>query len=206
MKVARVAAEAGGETGPPAGEGRAPLPDPLSCAEALARACAEAAWFAALGEPPTAAETHQADLYARALGAREPQVSWLRDPSAVEALLARSDHGDRWWEREEAVRRHLAARAAGRVGKAALDAGIERLVPWMLAPLEGAAARALLRLGSSDAALAKVAAGAAAITIQQEYLRRLAGAAGGHGFAEKFRLFLAGRWPLLLAGERLWIF
>ncbi len=190
----------------PGGEGKEGVPDPLSCAGALARACAEAAWFAALGEPPTTAETHQADLYARALEARAPQICWLRTPSQVEALLARGDDGGRWWEREEALRRRLVAQAEAEVGKTALRAGLERLVPWMLAPVEGAAARALLRLGSSDAALAKVAAGAAAIAIQQEYLRRLAGAAGGHGFAEKFRLFLAGRWPLFLAGERLWIF
>ena len=130
-----------------------------ACAEALARACAGAAWFAALGEPPTTAETDQARLCARALGARRPAVSWLRDPAAVERLLAEGDATGRSWEREEAERRRLRRQAEAGRAAAAVDAGLERVIPWLLAPLEGAAARALLRLGSADAALAKVAAG-----------------------------------------------
>ncbi len=186
--------------------GATPVPDPSACAEALAETCAAAAWFAALGEPPTVTETQEARLCAQALGAQRPAVSWLREPAAVERLLTQGEATGRWWEREETERWRLRMHAeAGRDG-AALDAGIERLIPWMLAPLEGAAARALLRLASCDAALAKVAAGAAAIAIQQEYLRRLAGAPEDHGFARKFRLFLTGRWPLFLDGERLWVF
>ncbi len=189
-----------------ASKGAAAGVDPSACATALVRACADAAWFAALGEPPTRAESQQARLCAQALGARRPAVSWLQEPTAVETLLGQADATGCWWEREEAERRRLRLRAEGARDKAAVDAGIERLIPWLLAPLEGAAARALLRLGATDAALAKVAAGAAAIAVQQEYLRRLAGAPEDHGFAQKFHLFLAGRWPLFLEGERLWVF
>lgn len=179
-------------------------PSPAACAEALARELEAGAWFAALGEAPAVSEQDEAAVLARGLAGPEARVVWLADPGA--ALARITDPGAaQWWRTEEELGARLRAAVMAAHGEQTVLRAQERLIPAMLEPLEGAAARALLRLGTSDAALAKVAAGAAARAIAQEYLRRLADAPADHPFAARFRLFLAGRWPLVSDAQRLWV-
>jgi hypothetical protein len=64
----------------------------------------------------------------------------------------------------------------------------------------------MARGGVADQALMRVAAGAAAQACHQAALARAAGAGDDHAFAQKFRLYAGGRWPLGVVGGRLFVF
>ncbi|GIX16023.1 MAG: hypothetical protein KatS3mg119_0209 [Rhodothalassiaceae bacterium] len=177
-------------------------PSPAGCAGLLGREVEAGAWFAALGEPPAPSEEQEALRLAVGLVGASARVIWLPDPAS--ALERITDPGAaQWWRTEEELGARLRAAVTAAHREETVLQAQERLIPAMLEPLEGAAARAFLRLRAPDPALAKVAAGAAARCIVQEYRRRLAGALPDHPFAAKFRLFLAGRWPLVSDGESL---
>jgi hypothetical protein len=72
--------------------------------------------------------------------------------------------------------------------------------------LLGAAAVAAARAGMADPSVTRVAAGAASQACDQAALALAAGADGHHPFAAKYRLFLAGRWPLGVVGSRGFVF
>jgi hypothetical protein len=62
--------------------------------------------------------------------------------------------------------------------------------------LLGAAAVAAARAGCADAALIRVAAGAASYAAYQARLARAADAPSTHPFMRKYALYCGGRWPL----------
>ena len=85
-------------------------------------------------------------------------------------------------------------------------AALTRVTEAASAVVMGAASVAAARSGVADAALARVAAGAATEAAYHAGLARIAGAGANHPFAIKFRLFAAGRWPLGIAGGILHLF
>ena len=72
--------------------------------------------------------------------------------------------------------------------------------------MHGAAAVAATRCGCADAALIRVAAGAATYAAYQQRLARAAGAPDSHPFMRKYALYSGGRWPLGVYDERFAIF
>lgn len=72
------------------------------------------------------------------------------------------------------------------------------------APRDGHAA--LSRAEAEDAALSRVAAGAAALACHQMGLAIAADAAEDHPLALKYRLFAGGRWLLGVMGDRCYLF
>jgi hypothetical protein len=158
-----------------------------------------ASWFAALGEPLTEGDRADALAYS---GATDVQhiASW---PEA-EAFL-KSPGSLAWWDREEALRKELLARAEAQHPKRVLWTALTELTTEAGDLVHGKAATAASRMGGAAAASIHVAAGAAAQAVYQLAVARIAGETASL-FESKFRLFAAGRWPLGAMGSRLVLF
>jgi hypothetical protein len=145
------------------------------------------AWFSALAEP--LGEAEQADIAAYLAGLGLPPDPAPRRVEGWEEAgrIMRSATGP-WWDREEAERQRLERT----VQLNPTDPQWIRLNELM----HGAAAVAAARFGCADAALIKVAAGAACYAAYHFQLAEGAGAAPDHPFIRKFALFAGGRWPL----------
>jgi len=167
--------------------------------ESLKSEVRAASWFAALGEPLSDGDRVDATAYC---GATEVQrvASW---PEA-EAFLKSPTTLD-WWNREEALRKELLARAEARYPERALWTALTELTTDAGDLVHGKAAAAAARMGGAALASIHVAAGAAAQVVYQVAVARLAGPSASP-FESKFRLFAAGRWPLGVAGPRLVLF
>jgi hypothetical protein len=155
------------------------------------------AWFSTLGAPLGDAERAEISAYLDGLGLRadlpvHPTSSWREA-----ADLCRQPAGE-WWRAEEAERARLERSARLDPADAAWLQVTERL--------HGAAAVAATRSGCADAALIRVAAGAATCAAYQQRLARAAGAPDSHPFMRKYALYSGGRWPLGVYDERFAIF
>lgn len=163
------------------------------------------AWFAACGEPLTEGERDDALSLAAALGfaglAIVPVATWCEAAQVTQ----RADWSRAWWQREAAAEAALKDQAAWPLGGNALLDHLSR-VQLAAAALSGAAALAMARGGVADQALVRVAAGAAAQACHQAALARAAAAGEDHAFAQKFRLYAGGRWPLGVVGGRFFVF
>lgn len=147
------------------------------------------AWFSAFGAPLGDDERCEIADYLGGLGmdASIPVHLVKTWSEAGETCQAPSD---RWWRAEEDERARLER-----------SARLDPADPEWLAlneALHGAAAVAAARGGCADAALIRVAAGAASYAAYQARLARAAGAAGGHPFLRKYALYCGGRWPLCI--------
>jgi hypothetical protein len=160
-------------------------------------AALDEAWFSALGEPLGEAEHAEIAAYLHGLGLPDLPVRAASSWQEAGELCRRP--ADAWWQAEEAERVRLESSSA-------------RLDPadpaWLRATekLHGAAAVAATRSGCADAALIRVAAGAATFAAYQQRLARAAGAPATHPFLRKYALYCGGRWPLGVYGERFAIF
>ncbi|MBM3554731.1 MAG: hypothetical protein FJX47_04165 [Alphaproteobacteria bacterium] len=164
-------------------------------------------WFAALGEPLTEAEAHDAQAYLDALGFPDCYVGDVAGWEEAESAVKNPDWNSEWWEAEEQLRAGLIARA--------IESGIEEEDLLMALThvtsaagevVHGAAAVAAARSGCSDEGLIRAAAGAAAQACYQAALVLAAGDEPDHPFALKYRLFEAGRWPLGIVGATFYLF
>lgn len=164
-----------------------------------------AAWFAALGEPLTEGDRVDAIAYATALGLGPLRVVQAYDWPEAERVLKAPDWSPAWWDREEALRQQLLAKAEARYPKRDLWMALTELTTDAGEIVHGKAATAASRMGSAAKASIHVAAGAAAQAAYQLALARLAEDATSP-FESKFRLFAAGRWPLGFVGSTLVLF
>jgi hypothetical protein len=164
-----------------------------------------AAWFAACGEFLTESERDDASALAAALGFLGIAVSPVANWREAAHVTQRDDWSRAWWQREAAAEAALKQEAAWRYGA---ETVLEELshVAFAASALSGAASLAMARGGVADEALARVAAGAAAQACHQAALARAAAAGADHAFAQKFRLYAGGRWPLGIVGGRLFVF
>jgi hypothetical protein len=128
-------------------------------------------------------------------------ASW---PDA-EAFLKSPDTSLDWWDREEALRKELLARAEAQHPERPLWTSLTELTTEAGDLVHGKAATAEARMGGAAPASIHVASGAAAQAVYQLAVARLAGEPASP-FESKFRLFAAGRWPLGVAGSRLVLF
>jgi len=167
---------------------------------------ADGSWFAAIGEPATGGEVEEARLYVQGLHMPDCAIDWVPDWDAARAATQRADWDHDWWDREQAMQRDLYAIASGGLGEVGLLRHLTQITEAAARLLHGPAAVAAARSGVADAGLTRVAAGSAAQAAYQLALARLGGASSDHPFAAKFRLFLAGRWPLTVAGGRFHVY
>jgi len=159
-----------------------------------------ASWFAALGEPLSDGDRADAKAYADAT-----DVSLVRNWPEAEAFLKSPDTSLAWWDREEALRKALLARAEAQHPDHALWTSLTELTTETGDLVHGKAAMAAARAGNVAAASIHVAAGAATQAVYQLAVARLAGETASL-FEGKFRLYAAGRWPLGILGDRLVLF
>ena len=154
------------------------------------------AWFSALGEPLGEAEHAEISAYLHGLGL--PDLPVRAASSWQEAGGLCRQPADAWWQAEEAERLRLESSAHLDPADPAWLQVTERL--------HGAAAVAAARSGCADTALIRVAAGAATFAAYQQRLAQAAGAPAAHPFMRKYALYIGGRWPLGVYGERFAIF
>jgi hypothetical protein len=159
-----------------------------------------ASWFAALGEPLTEGDRVDALSYGGV-----PYVTLIKSWPEAEAFLKSPDTSLASWDREEALRKMLIARAEALHPERALWTSLTELTTETGDLVHGKAATAAARAGNAAAASIHVAAGAAAQAVYQLAVARLAGESASL-FESKFRLFAAGRWPLGVMGSKLVLF
>lgn len=166
----------------------------------------DGSWFAAVGEPSTPGERAEALALLAGLGLGGTPLVFEEDWNTARAATQREDWERGWWEAEQAEQRRLYAAATTTLGEPALLDELSKVTDTATRRLHGPAAVAAARAGIADSGLVRVAAGAASQACYQAALARLAHAGPDHPFEAKFRLFLAGRWPLTLAGGRFHVF
>lgn len=179
-------------------------PVPLGAIHAFAAELMKAPWFAACGAPLGTAERALAQAYAAALDMPDLSVITAATWPEAAAIAQRPDWRRAWWEAEAAAQQALTAEAGQRFGTADLFSALTS-VTEASAALFVRAAEAIERAGPADEALARVVAGAAAQACHQRALALATGAGPDHLFHAKFRLFAAGRWPLGVFGDGLYL-
>lgn len=179
------------------------VPDAVT---ALARAIAHRSWFAALGDPLTEAERSEVAAYLAALGLGGLRIAGVAAWDEARALTRAPDWDPRWWDAEERERRALLAAAGAVLHEHPLLSGLTWVAEAASDVVHGAAAVAAARAGIADAALIRVAAGAATQACYQAGLARAAGRSDEHPFAIKLRVFEGGRWMLGIVGGTCFVF
>jgi hypothetical protein len=177
----------------------------LAAVRDFASGIARGAWFAACGEDLAEAERVDAAAYLAALGMPDTTIAGVAGWSEAAAVTQRQDWNRAWWEAETKEQQDLHRRAEKRFGSHALLSALS-IVTQAATELHGAAAIAASRAGLADAALTRVAAGAAAQACHHAALALSLDAGPDHLFARKYRLFVAGRWPLGIVGDRFFVF
>jgi len=155
------------------------------------------AWFSTLGEPLGDAERAEISAYLQGLGLPADLPVHAASSWQEAAKLCRQPAGA-WWQAEDVERTRLERSAHLDPANAEWLQVTERL--------HGAAAVAAARSGCADAALIRVAAGAATYAAYQQRLARAAGAPPEHPFLRKYALYCGDRWPLGVYDGRFAIF
>jgi hypothetical protein len=174
---------------------------------AALRSLADAAWFACLGLPLTAADERDARAYLRSLGYPcDLRVHLAASWQEAKAITSDPAWDQRWWREEQAQRQRLMDAARARLGETVLLERLTAATELAGQAIHGAAAIAADRDGLADAALVRAASGAATMALNEAALARLAGEGGDHLFVRKYALFESGRWPLGVVGDAFHLF
>lgn len=175
-------------------------------ADQIVPALPKTVWFNAVGTPIGENERHECERYLHGLGAKDCVVKTVSTWNEALGLSHRKRWSQTWWERERQEERKLFEQAASNYSADALLLRLANLMQGSSALFLSPASLACSRAGVSDVAVANSAAGAAAQCLHQYGLASITGQGDEHPFAAKFRLFLAGRWPLCVTDEALFVF
>jgi len=162
----------------------------------------EAAWFAACGLPLERSDMADARAYLDALGVHpsvriEAVASWEH----AERVLRNPRWDQSWWRREESERRRLVQGLKPQSATSGMSATLGLGIGPGHEIILGAAMAAAARAGVHDAALIRVAAGAASMAAQDLMLARSSEVGEPGVFSRKYEVFAGGRWPLGLLGS-----
>ena len=164
-------------------------------------------WFACVGMPLPTSELHALDCVLQQQGLLLGAViETVERWQAAAAFIRAAERDCLWWDREESERERLWDIAAATHGESALLETLNVVRERIAATVQVAAVGAMARAGVDDPDLLREAVAATLLAAHQEALTRLAGEGEDHFFAIKYRLFLAGRWPLGLQGGRFAVF
>jgi hypothetical protein len=163
-------------------------------------------WFSSVGEPLDEAERSECATYLTGLGLRGfvtiAASGWQQSRDIANSPVWSRD----WWNAERAAERTLFDLAASKYGAEAILMRLTNLMEGSGELFHGPASVACTRAGIADPSLARSAAGAASHSLHQYGLASLAEQGEQHLFAAKFRLFLAGRWPLCVNESSFYVF
>lgn len=174
-------------------------------ADQIVPALPKTVWFNAVGTPLSESDRDECDIYLRGLGANGHTIATICTWDEALALSQRASWSERWWERERQEERQLFERAAAKHSPDTVLLRLANLMQGSSALFLSPASLACTRAGA-DAKVAKCAAGAAAQCLHQYGLASITGQGDEHPFAAKFRLFLAGRWPLCVTDAQFFVF
>ena len=175
-------------------------------ADQIVPALPKTAWFNTVGLPIGDTERDECELYLQGLGAKAYAIKVVSTWDEALALSQRTSWANAWWERERHEERKLFEQASTHHSADAVLLRLANLMQGSSALFLSPASLACIRAGVNNTAIAKSAAGAAAQCLHQYGLASIAGQGDQHPFAAKFRLFLAGRWPLCVTDEKFHVF
>ncbi len=175
-------------------------------ADQIVPALPKAVWFNAVGTPIGENERIESEKYLSGLGAQRCSVVGVSTWQEAVALSSKTSWCASWWERERQEERKLFEDASTQHSSDALVLRLANLMQGSSTLFLSPAALACTRAGVGDPSIASSAAGAAAQCLHQYGLASITGQGDEHLFAAKFRLFLAGRWPLCVTADTFFVF
>jgi hypothetical protein len=175
-------------------------------ADQIVPALPKRVWFNSVGTSLSESERDECDRYLRALGVTQYHISLVGSWEQAVALWGESNWDSAWWERERREERRLFEQASIQHSPDTLLLRLANLMQGSATLFHSPASVACARAGVSDSRIATCAAGAAAQSLHQYGLASITGQGEEHLFASKFRLFLAGRWPLCVGSETFYLF
>jgi hypothetical protein len=161
-------------------------------------------WFSAVGHEITESQRNECRKHLRKIGKPE-QIARVCSWSEAYSLLTGSTCAA-CLEYERAEERRLFETACTQLSSDTVLLRLANLMRGSADLFRGPAAIACTKAFVSDPTISTAAAGAASQALHQYGLARLAGADDEHFFAAKFRLFLAGRWPLGADAHQFYLF
>jgi hypothetical protein len=175
-------------------------------ADQIVPALPKRVWFNSVGQPLSEGEREESLLYLQGLGATHDNCLTLANWEDAAALAAKPNWHAPYWERERAEERRLFELASQQHSADALLLRLANLMQGSATLFHSSASVACARAGIVDEGIAHAASGAAAQCLHQYGLVSITGQGEAHFFAAKFRLFLAGRWPLCVTTEQFFVF
>ncbi|HET9933349.1 MAG TPA: hypothetical protein VFQ35_21745 [Polyangiaceae bacterium] len=164
-------------------------------------------WFFMLGEPLSAAELEHVRAYLKGLDLdSHTPVESTRDFEEARRIISHPDWDRRWWDAEQRERERLRAKLAGLRESDRLSLELSQSMEQSVSAQHGAAAVEAGRLGCTDQALIRAAAGALGEALYLGKLAELSGEPSSHPFVLKQALFTGGHWPLGIVAGRYYVF
>lgn len=163
-------------------------------------------WFFMLGEPLSSGERQQVRQYLLGLGIGDQlPIEIVADWKSAGQAITNPEWDRRWWDAEQREKDRLYELARTALGERQVTQSLSATL-GSAESVHGAAAVEASRRGCTDAALIRVAAGAASQALHLAALARLAGAGETHPFSIKAALFAGGHWPLGIVNGRYFLF
>jgi len=175
-------------------------------ADQIVPALPKRVWFQCVGMPIGDSERDDCERYLHGLGVGQCEVATVATWDEAVALSGKSAWHKAWWDRERQEERKLFQGASNSHSPDALLLRLANLMHGSATLFLSPASVACARAGITDSTVANSAAGAAAQSLHQYGLASITGQNEEHLFAAKFRLFLAGRWPLCVTSDRFYVF
>ena len=175
-------------------------------ADQIVPALPKRVWFNSVGQPLSEVDREECALYLQGLGAAHDNCVTPTSWEQAAALAAQPNWHAAYWERERAEERRLFELASQQHSADALLLRLANLMQGSATLFHSPASVACARAGIVDDAIAHGAAGAAAQCLHQYGLTSITDQGETHFFAAKFRLFLAGRWPLCVTADQFFVF
>lgn len=163
-------------------------------------------WFSAVGEPLQASERSECRNYLQGLTMTGLAITGVHDWPQARDISVAPNWSRQWCETERLEERRLFGIAAAKYSADAVLMRVTNLMEGSAELFQGPATVACSRAGIADPELARSAAGAASHSLHQYGIAQLADESEDHLFAVKFRLFLAGRWPMSVDDRSFYIF
>jgi hypothetical protein len=163
-------------------------------------------WFNAVGAPLDASERSHCEQYLSGLGLTRWRIVIVPTWEAALQRAGRAHWSAHWWDRERQEERRLYEQASKEQSADTLLLRLANLMQGSSTLFHPPASIACALAGVADESAAGTAAGAAAQCLHQYGLASITGQGDEHFFSAKFRLFLAGHWPLCVNGEDFFVF
>ena len=167
---------------------------------------AETKWFHKIGMSLKKNDIEAARLYLDALGFPEGYPAEILDWDDAIACLETNDWNSPAWEAEEQLAASLINTALEFIEEDVLEVALTNVNSKASEFITNAVENASMQWGIEDEEILRAAIGQAIQSCYQAALVIAAGEEEDHPFAQKFRLYEKGHWPLGVAGTTLNIF